>query len=182
MKCKDCFACHKGYFKSTPNEYVCTGVCEPFVIKDINNGCTEYKDLKEFELWSWNEVDDDTWTHGTFNSREEALDDAANSIEDVKSYLETDTPFIYIGKCQYVPLRTDVDVERVLNYLDEEYCEDTGCEEYIYESVTDEQFKWLENKFSEVMCEFHKMADIKPGWFTVTDIEEIDLDNYIKHR
>ena len=42
MKCKDCDACYKGYFKSRPNEYVCTGVCEPFVIRNIDNECTEY--------------------------------------------------------------------------------------------------------------------------------------------
>ena len=42
MKCKDCDACHKGYFKSKPDDYVCTGVCEPFVIRNINNECTEY--------------------------------------------------------------------------------------------------------------------------------------------
>ena len=44
MKCKDCDACHKGYFKSKPDDYVCTGVCEPFVIRNINNECTEYKE------------------------------------------------------------------------------------------------------------------------------------------
>ena len=97
MKCKNCSACHKGYFKSKPDDYVCTGVCEPFVIRNINNECTEYKDLKESELWSWNEVDDDTWTHGTFNSREDALNDAICSIDDISSYLETDTPTIYLG-------------------------------------------------------------------------------------
>ena len=42
MKCKDCSACHKGYFKSKPDDYVCTGVCEPFVISNIDNECTEY--------------------------------------------------------------------------------------------------------------------------------------------
>ena len=42
MKCKDCNACHKGYFKSKPDDYVCTGVCEPFVIRNIDNECTEY--------------------------------------------------------------------------------------------------------------------------------------------
>lgn len=73
-----------------------------------------------------------------------------------------------------------MDVERVLEYLDEAYCEDTGCEDYIYESVTDEQFKWLEDKFSEVMYEFHKMAGINPKWYTVTDIEEIDLSEHEK--
>ena len=44
MKCKNCDACHKGYFKSKPDDYVCTGVYEPFVIRNINNECTEYKE------------------------------------------------------------------------------------------------------------------------------------------
>ena len=42
MKCKNCSACHKGYFKSKPNDYVCIGVKEPFVIRNIDNECTEY--------------------------------------------------------------------------------------------------------------------------------------------
>ena len=42
MKCKDCRCCHKGWFKSKPDEYVCTGVKHPFVIEDINHDCTEY--------------------------------------------------------------------------------------------------------------------------------------------
>ena len=42
MKCKDCEHCRKGYFKSKPEEYVCIGVKEPFVIDDINVECTEY--------------------------------------------------------------------------------------------------------------------------------------------
>lgn len=178
MKCKDCSACRKGFFKSKPDKYVCIGVKEPFVIENIDSYCTEYPEKNKPELWSWNEVDDDIWTNGTFDSREEALEDAIHSID----YIETDTHTIFLGKCEYVPLRTDVDVERVLEYLDEEYCEDTGCENYIYEGVTDEQFKWLENKFSEVMEEFHKMAKINPGWFNVYDIEEIDLAEYMKEK
>ena len=42
MKCKHCSACHKGYFKSKPDDYVCTGVREPFVIRNIEKECTEY--------------------------------------------------------------------------------------------------------------------------------------------
>ena len=42
MKCKDCSACYKGFFKSKPEAYVCIGVPEPFVIDDINVECTEY--------------------------------------------------------------------------------------------------------------------------------------------
>ena len=43
MKCKDCSACHKGWFNYRPNDYVCTGVKEPFIISDINVECTEYE-------------------------------------------------------------------------------------------------------------------------------------------
>ena len=44
MKCKDCGCCHKGWFKSKPDEYVCTGVKVPFIISDIYRDCTEYSD------------------------------------------------------------------------------------------------------------------------------------------
>lgn len=47
MKCKDCECCHKGYFKSKPEAYVCIGVKEPFVIDDINVECTEYAERIE---------------------------------------------------------------------------------------------------------------------------------------
>lgn len=43
MICKKCDACKKGYFKSQPDAYVCTGVKNPFVIKNINSQCSEYK-------------------------------------------------------------------------------------------------------------------------------------------
>lgn len=44
MKCRECDACRKGWFK--PDEYVCIGVPEPFVIKDINVECTEYEEKR----------------------------------------------------------------------------------------------------------------------------------------
>lgn len=46
MKCKECDCCIKGWFEWKPNDYVCIGVLEPFVIKDINVECTEYPELR----------------------------------------------------------------------------------------------------------------------------------------
>lgn len=48
MICRECDCCKKGWLKSKPNDYVCVGVYEPFVIRDINVKCTEYPD-EEFK-------------------------------------------------------------------------------------------------------------------------------------
>ena len=150
-----------------------------FTRENFKSNCEYYK---SDEIWSWNETDDESWSHGTFDSREEAIEDALGNIEEIKSYLETDTPTIYLGRCEYVPLPTSVDSERILFDLDEEYCSETGCENYIYEGVTDEQTKWLENKLSDLMLEFHNMIGLKPCWFTVVEQEEIDLCDYQKEN
>lgn len=49
MKCKECDSCRKGFFESQPDAYVCIGVKEPFVIRDINHECTEYPEKNENE-------------------------------------------------------------------------------------------------------------------------------------
>lgn len=181
MKCRYCNACQKGYFKSQPDKYVCIGVPEPFVIDNLDSYCTEYSQKNE-EIWSWNEMDNENWSHGTFDSREEAIEDALADIENVKRILCTDTPTIYLGKCEYIPLRTDLDPDRAMEYLDEAYCNDSGCDYYIYEGVTDEQRQWLEDKLSDVMVEFHKMIGLKSCWFTVVEQEEVDLCEYEKEK
>ena len=47
MQCKDCDCCKKGFFSYMPDDYVCIGVKEPFLIDDINMKCTAYSD----EYW-----------------------------------------------------------------------------------------------------------------------------------
>lgn len=47
MKRIECRCCHRGWLKSQPNSYVCTGVAEPFVISDVYAECTEYKYNRE---------------------------------------------------------------------------------------------------------------------------------------
>ena len=46
MKCRECSCAKKGYFKSLPNAYVCTGVREPFIILNIDCECTEYPEKR----------------------------------------------------------------------------------------------------------------------------------------
>ena len=132
----------------------------------------------ENEIWSWNETYSDDWFHGIFSSKKEAIEDAIST----QKFYKTNFDKIKVGKCEFVPLRTDVDPDRVLEDLDELYCDETGCEDYIYEGVTDEQRQWLEDKLSEVMVEFHNMIGLNPCWFEVVEQEEIDLCEYEKEN
>lgn len=47
MKCRDCEACVQGWFSFNPDDYVCIGVKEPFVINDVNAHCTEYEWMRK---------------------------------------------------------------------------------------------------------------------------------------
>lgn len=62
--------------------------------------------------------------------------------------------------------------------LDEAYCDDSGCDTYIYDGVTDEERKWLEDKLSKLMFEFHQKIGLNPRWFKVVSIEEVNLNDY----
>ena len=42
-------------------------------------------EVQPSEIWSWDETDDESWSHGTFDSREEAIEDALGNIEEIKS-------------------------------------------------------------------------------------------------
>lgn len=51
MKCKECDSCTKGRF-----DYMCMGVKEPFVIKDINQDCTEYPKITITRAHTYDDV------------------------------------------------------------------------------------------------------------------------------
>ena len=128
--------------------------------------------------WSWNERDSGIWDHGTFKTRKEAIKDALNCKDWIEKKLCTDNPIIFIGQCKDIPLRTDADPDRIMEELDEKYCDESGCDYYIYEGVTDEERKWLEEKLSDLMNEFHQKIGLNPSWFKVFAMEEIDLNDY----
>ena len=57
MKCRECDHAKRGYFKSKPNDYVCIGVKEPFIINDYPNAeCTEYPDKPKKKYITHSEI------------------------------------------------------------------------------------------------------------------------------
>ena len=116
------------------------------------------------------------WNKGMFNSKEEAIQDA------IETYKENNSEIckIFLGKCETIPLPSNILAEDILNNLDEQYYALTGYENenYIYENVNEKQEKWLEDKISEVIIEFHKMIGIKSDFYNVIEEEKIDLNEY----
>lgn len=127
-------------------------------------------------VWSWNETDSDIWRNGTFESKEEAIQDALENLDNIERSIHSTV--IYVGECEDVPLRTDVDPDRIMEELDEKYSDDSGCDYYLYDGVTYEEREWLEDKLSKLINEFHKKIGLNTGWFKVITMEEVNLNDY----
>lgn len=70
MKCRECDCCKKGWFKSKPNDYVCTGVKEPFVIENIDVECPEYPEKRIYskKRRKYKNIEDALYIGVDFNS------------------------------------------------------------------------------------------------------------------
>jgi len=122
--------------------------------------------------WSFNKSDDEYWNNDVFDTKEEA-EKAAVEHGKENGYTEID-----VGMCAYLPLPCYVDPDDILERLNEQYAEDAGGEydDDLYSDVKKEDLDWLEEEMSKVVQEFHKRADIKSIWYTVTNIHSIEIE------
>ena len=72
-----------------------------------------------------------------------------------------------------------VDVDLILENIDynhtEEVSRDVHGGEYLFDGITVEQNKELEDTLNDVLCEWMEKHDIKSNYFTITDEEIINL-------
>lgn len=122
--------------------------------------------------WSFNISNDEFWNKGLFDTKEEAEKEA---VEYGKKYGCSE---MEVGMCTLLPLPVYVDPDDILERLNEQYAEDAGGEydDDIYEDVKKEDLDWFEEEMSRIVHEFHKRADIKSIWYTVTNIHGIKID------
>jgi len=110
MKCLDCDACKHGFFKSKPEEYVCTGVKKPFVIEDINHQCTEYSDKNdEYHKISAVLANQKEWVnHPAHYGGENNPYETIKVIEAWEMDFNLGTTLRYISRCGKKDLKGDV--------------------------------------------------------------------------
>lgn len=134
----------------------------------------QYPERYSETLWSWKNTDAYEWDHGTFCSKEEAIEDALLTMRDFHE--EADT--ICLAKCKPAPLPTYIEADHVLGYLNKQYSSEYDYDGYLYEDVPDEHTEWLEKELSALMEKFHKRIELYSPRFTILEEEEVSLDGY----
>ena len=121
--------------------------------------------------WTYNECEDSYWNNELFGTKEELI-----SILK-KDYLHKEYNHeVYIGKCVKVALPTYVDVDSIFEKLNENYAEECfEYDDYLFDDVTREDAKWLEEKMSDLMQEFYKKIGLVSPCYTIEDIEVVKL-------
>ena len=118
------------------------------------------------ELWSWGIEGD--FDKGLFKTREEVIKDVIENIDDIK----WETATIEIRKCKFIPPQTELNANSILDRLNNNnykyYKDYETCQYNVYENVSDEDKKWLEDEISKLIIEFHKKIKLKPCLFNVT--------------
>lgn len=117
--------------------------------------------------WSFNEHDSDYWNHDEYDTRDEAIAAAKEELEEL---------VFDIGQMSLIPLPTTIDMDGLLEDLSENYSE--NIEDYngdLFDDVTAKQKLELENELIEVLQNFYERVGIKSNYFTVDNVEVIDL-------
>lgn len=137
--CKNCTACHLGFYKSRPTEWVCTGVKHPFVIEDVDQECIVYPEsdteknvYQKYLIITLNKQDELSALKIAAQSSNEALTCAFDyyggsvvSIEEFKMLCEhneikrglslfskfTEEEIIYFGLCDNKSYVDELDME-----------------------------------------------------------------------
>ncbi|HGM3774727.1 TPA: hypothetical protein ACKOHV_003039 [Clostridioides difficile] len=124
---------------------------------------------KDVWLYSW---DGEYFASDEYESKEEAI---LGAKEEIKRLGETER-LVYVGKKEEVNI-PDIDaedaLERVQDRIDDEF---GGFEEVWFENIRVEDIAILEDKISEVFKKWIDEFRYKPYWFSVRDIEEIELN------
>lgn len=120
MKCSECPSCIKGFFKSKPEAYVCTGVKHPFVIDLINNECPAYPEKRNEEIPEWKpsmlELADHILKNLDESDKKLGINDYAPTIKDSGDRTQFESGAVRDmregkGRCDLMPL------EVVANYV-----------------------------------------------------------------
>lgn len=111
---------------------------------------------------------------GDFETKEQAIEEAIYYYKDD----EKDQDFIWVGQTKNISL--GVNVDRIIEDLSEEAYDQAGeyAEDYLT-TVESSHQKVLEERLNEVLVTWMKELKYEPNFWTVTNVEKIDVSKYL---
>lgn len=99
-----------------------------------------------------------------------------DAISEGREYaIDDDKPYFYIGKAisDFTP---SIDIDCIIENIQEDAYQNGGewAEGYL-EDITKEQANELDEKLNDVLSNWIDKYNIKANWFTVADIERIEI-------
>lgn len=134
----------------------------------------KYEEIKDGQ-WTWEYSDNnDTWTKGTFDTKEECI---AEAMAEIKANDEEEIlNGFYLGRCETVGLPT-IDADSLLEQLSNDVYDEVGevAEDYLTD-VPVEAINELEESLNKVFEEWADKHKMHPTFYKVTDIQFISIE------
>lgn len=113
---------------------------------------------------------EDDWTHAD-EAVEQVLENKLADMEEI-DILESDSVTLFRGVVSKVSFGHYVDVPSILDFMSEWAYDDNEFAEGYLDDVTDEQKQDLH----KVICSWAEKHNISPKFFTVGDVEEVEVE------
>lgn len=127
--------------------------------------------MKNNIYWSFNRIGDDCWVHDLCDSKEEAETIGRTWAK------ENGLSAFMVGKCECIPIPTEIDIESLFEMLDKDYFNEAEMDDYdfclYWDSRTPENAEHrerLSTKITGALKEYVEAAKITSSYYRVTDI------------
>lgn len=118
---------------------------------------------------------------GTYSSKEEAIKDARREVEDDKTLpFPAEHRTLYIGIAIEPPITWSDMAENYIESMQENLDEYGEWAELFDGQVSREDETDLDRRLNETVQKWIKERNIKPGFFTVESVEEMDISEWYK--
>lgn len=141
---------------------------------NCNEECSECWDAEILPEWVYAFDYQDAFTSSSYQTKEEAIEVALNEAKQWNGLVRK----ISVGRKELMSIPA-IDVSKLLESIDEEYHDqisgDVDGGEYLFEDITNEQEKELENMLNEIFSEWINRCGVESTYYNVEEVEEIPI-------
>jgi len=127
--------------------------------------------------WSFNYIGDECWGHDLFDSVEDAEAEGRDWAK------EWGISEFVVGKCEYTPIPTKINIPTLFEMLDEDYFNEAEIDDYefrpYWDSITPENAEHRERlsaKITEALKEYVDATKITSPYYRVTDTYTVEVE------